>query len=111
MARSQKSATSIAEANFKADANRKHSVLLDDSDSEGVDKSMETNYIKATAEIEFFEPFHNKFTKKSEGERFQSLKIYREDNDMQLMAKAVLDFCIEDNDCFKLLFETRSNLE
>ena len=75
---------------------------LDDSESE-------RKYGK-TAEFEFSEPFHNKFTKKSEGERFQSLNIYREDNNMQLMAKAVFDFSMEDNDCFKLLFETGSNL-
>ena len=31
----------MAEAIFKADAIRKHSVLLDDSDSEGMDKSTE----------------------------------------------------------------------
>ena len=48
---------------------------LDGSDSE------------KTAEFEFSEPFHNKFTKKSEDERFQSFKIYREDNNMQIMAK------------------------
>ena len=48
---------------------------LDDSDS------------GKTAEFEFSEPFHNKFTKKSEDERFQSFKIYREDNNMQIMAK------------------------
>ena len=72
---------------------------------------MERNIIKETAEVEFFEPFHNKFTKKSEGERFQSLKIYREDNNMQLMAKAVFDFSMEDNDRFKLLSETISNLK
>ena len=36
-----KSATSMAEAIFKADAIRKHSMLLDDSDSEGMDKSTE----------------------------------------------------------------------
>ena len=76
---------------------------LDDSDSE-------TKYRK-TAEFEFSEPFHNKFTKKSEGERFQSLKIYREEHNMQLMAKAVFDFSMEDNDRFKLLFETGSNLK
>ena len=64
-----------------------------------------------TAEFEFSDLFHNKFTKKSEGERFQSLKIYREDNNMQLMAKAVFDFSMEDNDRFKLLFETGSNLK
>ena len=52
---------------------------LDDSDSE-------TKYGK-TAEFEFSEPFHNKITKKSEDERFQSFKIYREDNNMQIMAK------------------------
>ena len=52
---------------------------LDDSDSE--------RKYRKTAEIEFSEPFHNKFTKKSEDERFQSFKIYREDNNMQIMAK------------------------
>ena len=57
---------------------------LDDSDSE-------TKYRK-TAKFEFSEPFHNKFTKKSEDERFQSFKIYREDNNMQIMAKAVFDY-------------------
>ena len=36
-----KSATSMAEAIFKVDAIQKHSVLLDDSDSEGMDKSAE----------------------------------------------------------------------
>ena len=109
MASSQKSATSLAEANSKVEAIRKHSVLLEDSDSEEVDRSC----IKETAdiEVEFFEPFHNKFTKKSEGERFQLLKIYSEDNNMQLMAKAVFDFSMEDNDRFKLLFETGSNLK
>ena len=39
------------------------------------------------------------------------MKIYREDNNMQLMAKAVFDFSMEDNNCFKLLFETGSNLK
>jgi len=74
---------------------------LEDSDSEEVDRSC----IKETAEVEaeFFEPFHNKFTKKSEGERFQSLKIFREDNNMQLMAKAVFDFSMGNNNCLKLL--------
>ena len=54
-----KSATSMAEAIFKADAIRKHSVLLDDSDFEGMDKSTERNNIKETAEVEdeFFELF------------------------------------------------------
>ena len=70
----------------------------------------ETKYRK-TAEFEFSEPFHNKFTKKSEDERFQSFKIYREDNNMQIMAKAVFDYSMEDNDRFKLLFETGSNLK
>ena len=76
---------------------------LDDSDSE-------TKYRKTT-EFEFSEPFRNKFTKKSEDERFQSFKIYREDNNMQIMAKAVFDYSMEDNDRFKLLFETGSNLK
>ena len=82
---------------------------MKDSDSEEVDRSC----IKETAEVEveFFEPFHNKFTKKSEGERFQLLKIFRENSNMQLMAKAVFDFSMEDNDRFKLLFETGSNLK
>ena len=40
---------------------------LDDFDSE-------TKYGK-TVEFVFSEPFHNKFTKKSEDERFQSLKF------------------------------------
>jgi len=47
--------------------------------------------------------------KKSEGERFQSSKIYREDNNIQLTAKAVFDYSMKDNDRFKLLFETGSN--
>ena len=76
---------------------------LDDSDSE-------TKYGK-TAEFEFSEPFHNKFTKKSEDERLQSFKIYREDNNMQIMAKAVFDYSMEDNDRSKLLFEMGSNLK
>ena len=55
MASPQKSATSLAEANTKAEAIRKHSVFLEDSDSEEVDRSC----IKETAEVEveFFEPF------------------------------------------------------
>ena len=52
--------------------------------------------VRKTAEVEFSKPFYNKFTKKSEGERFPSLKIYREDNNMQLMAKADFDFSMED---------------
>ena len=109
MSSSQKSTNLLAETMAKAEAIKKHSVLLEDSDSEEADRS----YIKETAEIEveFFEPFHNKFTKKSEGERFQLLKIFREDSNMQLMAKAVFDFSMEDNDRFKLLFETGSNLK
>ena len=103
----------MAETGFKADAIRKHYVLLDDSDSDGADKSTDRNYIKEAAEVEveFFEPFHSRFTKKSEGERFQNLKIYREDNNMQLIAKAVFDYSMEVNDRFKLLFETGSNLK
>ena len=76
---------------------------LDDSDRE-------RKYGK-TAEFEFSEPFHNKFTKKSEDERFQSFKIYREDNTKQIMAKAVFDYSMEDNDRFKLFFETGGNLK
>ena len=49
--------------------------------------------------------------KKSESERFQSSKIYREDNNIQLTAKAVFDYSMKDNDRFKLLFETGSNLK
>ena len=67
--------------------------------------------MEKTAEVEFSKPFHNKFIKKSKGERFQSLKIYKEDNNMQLMAKSCFDFSMEDNDRFKLLFETGSNLK
>jgi len=42
---------------------------------------------------------------------FKVFKIYREDNNMQIMAKAVFDYSMEDNDRFKLLFETGSNLK
>ena len=42
---------------------------------------------------------------------FKVQKIDREDNNMQLMAKAVFDYSMEDNDRFKLLLETGSNLK
>ena len=68
MSSSQKSTNLLAETMAKAEAIKKHSVLLEDSDSEEADRS----YIKETAEIEveFFEPFHNKFTKNQKGKDF-----------------------------------------
>ena len=46
--------------------------------------------------MDYFDCFVNKFTKATEGEKLKSLKAYREDSNVQNMAKAVFDFSLTD---------------
>ena len=76
------------------------------SDSEGNEKSATKTVNKENLGMGFFDAFQNKFTKATEGERLRSLKAYREDSNMQNMAKAVFDFSMTDENHFKFLFKT-----
>ena len=88
---------------------RKFPLLINDSDSDdnilnvGLDESVQT--------VECFSCFNNKFANKDAGYRLSKLKMYREDSQMQSLAKSVFDFSMDDNDRFKLLFETEGNLK
>ena len=90
---------------------KKHSILLNDSESENED-----NIITATSNVgvttnEFFDSFQNKYVNKDTGFRLQRLKAYREDGHMQSLARAVFDFSMDDKARFELLFETEGNLK
>ena len=60
--------------------------------------------------MECFSWFSNKFANKDAGYRLNKLKLYREDSQMQSLAKSVFDFSMNDDDRFKLLVETEDNL-
>ena len=87
---------------------KKLSLLLNDSDSddnilkEGVDEG---------EFVDCFSWFNNKFVNKDAGYRLSKLKMYRENSQMQSLAKSVFDFSMNDEDRFKLLFETEGNLK
>ena len=81
-----------------------------DSDSEGNERSSPKTVDKETSGLDYFDGFRNKFTKATEGERLKSLKAYREDSNLQNMAKAVFIFSMTDENRFKFLFETGKNV-
>ena len=90
---------------------RKFSMLFQDSDSEGNERSHDETIQKEAVDQDHFEAFHNKFSDKTEGQRHQCLKALKEDSHMQNMAKAVFDFSMTDSDRFKFLFEMGRNLK
>jgi hypothetical protein len=115
MASSNVSDEKMAELSLKESTLKKHSVLLfdssSDSDGEGNErKTTETNNEEVSSN-EFFDAFHNKFTKKDAGYRMKSLKAYREDGIMQSLARSVFDFSMDDKDRFNFLFERKGNLK
>ena len=86
---------------------KKLSLLLNDSDSDD-------NNLKEGVEgeiIDCFSWFNNKFANKDAGYRLSKLKMYRENSQMQSLAKSVFDFSMNEEDRFKLLFETQGNLK
>ena len=101
----------LGEFNLQEESLKKHSILLNDSESENED-----NIITATSNVgvttnEFFDSFQNKYVNKDTGFRLQRLKAYREDGHMQSLARAVFDFSMDDKARFELLFETEGNLK
>ena len=82
-----------------------------DSDSEGNERSSPKTVDKGISSLDYFDCFVNKFTKATEGERLKNVKAYREDSNVQNMAKAVFDFSMTDANRFKFLFETGKNLK
>ena len=78
---------------------KRHSMLLRDSDSEDeiiVTSRLESAGIIPDQVVDFFAPFVNKLTNKDAGYRLQKLKKFREDSQMQTLAKAVFDFRMDD---------------
>ena len=111
MANAQAPTARYGETNFSGDAIKRHSVMFLDSDYEGNENSTPKSVDKEHLGLEYFDGFKNKFTKATEGERLKSLKAYREDNNVQNMAKAVFDFSMIDENRFKFLFETGTKLK
>ena len=111
MANAQAPTAQYGETNLSGDAIRRHSVMFLDSDSEGNERSSPKTVDKGISSLDYFDCFVNKFTKATEGERLKNLKAYREDSNVQNMAKAVFDFSMTDANRFKFLFETGKNLK
>ena len=84
-------------------------MLINDSDSD--DNILNRGLDESVQAVECFSWCSNKFANKDAGYRLNKLKLYREDSQMQSLAKSVFDFSMDDNDRFKLLFETEVNLK
>ena len=72
-------------------------MLLNDSDSD------DDNLKEGVDDGEFvdcFGWFNNKFANKDAGYRLNTLKMYRENSQMQSLAKSVFDFSMNDEDRF-----------
>ena len=87
---------------------KKLSILLNDSDS---DDNNENEGVEDVGYVDCFSWFNNKCANKDAGYRLNKLRMFREDSQMQSLAKSVFDFSMNDEDRFKLLFETEGNLK
>ena len=89
------------EANTSNKQIKKLSILLNDSDSDDDYISNQTIIDKTTNEnlqmVEHFDGFNNKFLNKDAAYRLKKLKLFREDDQMQSLAKAVFDFSMDDD--------------
>ena len=81
--------------NLQEESLKKHSVLLNDSESESEDNSITATSNVGVTTNELFDSFQNKYVNKDTGFRLQRLKAYREDGHMQSLARAVFDFSIQ----------------
>ena len=82
--------------------------MLNDSDS---DDNNENEGVEDVGYVDCFSWFNNKCANKDAGYRLNKLRMFREDSQMQSLAKSVFDFNMNDEDRFKLLFETEGNLK
>ena len=90
------------------------SLLLNDSDSDDDiynTTNLNRNLDDCVQTVECFGWFNNKFLNKDAEYRLTKLNIYREDSQMQSLAKSVFDFSMDDNERFKLLFDMEGNLK
>ena len=89
---------------------KKLSLLLNDLDSDddiSNTTSLDRNLEESLQTVEWFGWFNNKFINKDADYRLKKLKLFREDSQMQSLAKSVFDFSMDDNERFKLLFFIR----
>ena len=87
---------------------KKLSLLLNDSDS---DDNNQNEGVEDVDFVDCFSWFNNKCANKDAGYTLNKLRMYRENSQMQALAKSVFDFSMNDEDRFKLLFETEGNLK
>ena len=89
-------------------------MILNDSDSDDTisnTTSLDRNLDESLETVDCFGWFNNKLINKDADYRLKKLKVFREDSQMQSLAKSVFDFSMDDNERFKLLFDTEGNLK
>jgi len=82
---------------------KKLSMLLNDSYSDNDisnTTSLDRNLDESLHTVECFGWFNNEFINKDADYRLKKLKLFREDSQMQLLAKSVFDFSMDDNERF-----------